>query len=173
MRFVTEGVLTRRLLGDPELRGVGCVIIDEFHERHLDGDLALALVARLRARRPELALVVMSATLDAEPVAAFLGDAPIVRVRGPARSRSTIEHAAQPDDRHARQAGRGGGAARSRRTASTATCSCSCPAPARSAAAPRTSRTLARAFDLAVLPLHGDLTADEQDRAVRPATRAR
>jgi ATP-dependent helicase HrpB len=64
----TEGVLTRRLLGDPELRGVGCVIIDEFHERHLDGDLALALVARLRGRRPTLRLMVMSATLDAEPV---------------------------------------------------------------------------------------------------------
>ena len=43
IKFVTEGVLTRRLLADPELRGVGCVIIDEFHERHLDGDLALAL----------------------------------------------------------------------------------------------------------------------------------
>ena len=56
IRFVTEGVLTRRLLADPELRGVGAVIIDEFHERHLDGDLALALVERLRARRPELAL---------------------------------------------------------------------------------------------------------------------
>src|SRR5688572_13340059 len=82
IRFVTEGVLTRRLLADPELRGVGCVIIDEFHERHLDGDLALALVARLRERRPDLALVVMSATLDAEPVAAFLGDAPIVRSEG-------------------------------------------------------------------------------------------
>ena len=78
LRFVTEGVLTRRLLSDPELRGVGAVIIDEFHERHLDGDLALALVERLRNKRPELRLVVMSATLDAEPVAAFLGDAPIV-----------------------------------------------------------------------------------------------
>ncbi|MBA3501639.1 MAG: ATP-dependent helicase HrpB, partial [Deltaproteobacteria bacterium] len=61
IRFVTEGVLTRRLLSDPELKGVGCVIIDEFHERHLDGDLALALVARLRESRPELALIVMSA----------------------------------------------------------------------------------------------------------------
>ncbi|MCX5744442.1 MAG: ATP-dependent helicase HrpB, partial [Proteobacteria bacterium] len=56
IKFVTEGVLTRRLLADPELRGVGAVIVDEFHERHLDGDLALALVARLRERRPELAL---------------------------------------------------------------------------------------------------------------------
>src|SRR6185312_17211718 len=48
IELVTEGVLTRRLLSDPELRGVGCVVIDEFHERDLDGDLALAMVARLR-----------------------------------------------------------------------------------------------------------------------------
>ena len=92
IELVTEGVLTRRLLGDPELRGVGCVIIDEFHERHLDGDLALALVERLRAKRPELALVVMSATLDAEPVAAYLRDAPVVRSEGRTFP-VTIEHA--------------------------------------------------------------------------------
>src|SRR5512143_1396511 len=98
IELVTEGVLTRRLLGDPELRGVGCVVIDEFHERHLDGDLALALVARLREKRPELALVVMSATLDAEPVAAYLGDAPVVRSEGRTFP-ITIEYAAQPDDR--------------------------------------------------------------------------
>src|SRR6476620_5797453 len=98
IEFVTEGVLTRRLLADPELRGVGCVIIDEFHERHLDGDLALAMVERLRVRRPELALVVMSATLDAEPVAAFLRDAPIVRSEGRTFP-LTIEHAPAPDDR--------------------------------------------------------------------------
>src|SRR5689334_5777515 len=59
IRFVTEGVLTRRLLADPQLKGVGAVIIDEFHERHLDGDLALALVERLRATRTELKLIVM------------------------------------------------------------------------------------------------------------------
>jgi ATP-dependent helicase HrpB len=74
IRFVTEGIVTRRLLSDPQLRGTGCVIIDEFHERHLDGDLALALVRRLReTTRPELRLVVMSATLDAEAVATYLG----------------------------------------------------------------------------------------------------
>src|SRR6266404_4437801 len=57
LRFLTEGVLTRRLLSDPRLRGVGIVVLDEFHERHLDTDLALALVSRLDAR-----IVVMSAT---------------------------------------------------------------------------------------------------------------
>ncbi|HEY5920493.1 MAG TPA: DEAD/DEAH box helicase, partial [Kofleriaceae bacterium] len=103
IEFVTEGVLTRRLLGDPELHGVGCVIIDEFHERHLDGDLALALVERLRDKRRELALVVMSATLDAEPVAKFLsgpdlvGSSPIIRSEGRTFPLA-IEHV-DPDDR--------------------------------------------------------------------------
>ena len=60
--YVTEGVLVRRLLDDPELRGVAAVVLDEFHERHLDTDLLLALLARLRATtRPDLAVVVMSA----------------------------------------------------------------------------------------------------------------
>ena len=81
--YVTEGVLVRRLLQDPKLDGVGAVVLDEFHERHLDTDLLLALLARLRATtRPDLALVVMSATLDAEPVAAYLGDCPRLRSEG-------------------------------------------------------------------------------------------
>src|ERR1700741_4400135 len=62
LRFLTEGVLTRRILSDPKLRGVGVVILDEFHERHLDGDLALALVNRVDVR-----VGGMSATLDAGP----------------------------------------------------------------------------------------------------------
>src|SRR5439155_4437499 len=75
LRFLTEGVLTRRLLNDPDLERVGCVVLDEFHERHLEGDLALALLRRLqRTERPDLRLVVMSATLDAAPIAAYLGD---------------------------------------------------------------------------------------------------
>src|ERR1035441_956316 len=49
LRFLTEGVLTRRLLSDPDLERVGTVVLDEFHERHLEGDLALALLRRLQA----------------------------------------------------------------------------------------------------------------------------
>src|SRR5215468_381110 len=83
LRFLTEGVLTRRLLSDPSLDRVGCVVLDEFHERHLEGDLALALLRRLqRTRRRDLKLVVMSATLDAAPIAAYLGDARILRSEG-------------------------------------------------------------------------------------------
>src|SRR5665213_1644288 len=83
LRFVTEGVLTRRLLGDPQLAGVGAVILDEFHERHLDGDLALALLLSLQKnRRKELLLVVMSATLNAGPISRFLDDCPVLRSEG-------------------------------------------------------------------------------------------
>ena len=169
IELVTEGVLTRRLLGDPELRGVGCVVIDEFHERHLDGDLALALVARLRERRPELKLIVMSATLDAEPVAEFLGDAPIIRSEGRAFPVS-IEFAPQPDDRHlGKQV-----AAAVRRAAQEGLegdILVFLPGAGEIRRAAEDLEDAARTFDLAVMPLHGELSADEQDAAVRPAKR--
>ncbi|MFM2388715.1 MAG: ATP-dependent helicase HrpB [Pseudomonadota bacterium] len=74
IEVVTEGILTRMIQSDPELPGVGCVIFDEFHERSLQADLGLALALEIRAAlRPDLALIVMSATLDAGPVAALMG----------------------------------------------------------------------------------------------------
>src|SRR4051794_429335 len=80
LRFITEGILVRRLLGDPTLAGVAAVVLDEFHERHLATDLALALLRRLQlGARPDLRLVVMSATLEADPVREFLGGCPLVR----------------------------------------------------------------------------------------------
>ena len=83
LRFLTEGVLLRRLLSDPVLDRVACVVIDEFHERHLEGDLALALLRRLqRTRRPDLRLVAMSATLDTAPLAKYLGGAHVIRSEG-------------------------------------------------------------------------------------------
>ncbi|MBX3155371.1 MAG: ATP-dependent helicase HrpB [Deltaproteobacteria bacterium] len=173
IRFVTEGVLTRRLLVEPELRGVGCVVLDEFHERHLDGDLALALVERLRARRPELALVVMSATLDAEPVAAFLGGAPSVRSEGRAFP-VAIEHAEQPDDLgHGRPLGKQVAATvrRLARDGLDGDVLVFLPGAGEIRRVAEDLGDAAALFDLEVLPLHGDLTADEQDRAVRPAKR--
>ena len=81
--FCTEGIVLRRLQEDPFLENVGCLVFDEFHERNLDADLALAMARRVRAEaREDLRLLVMSATLEAEPVAAFLGDAPVVRSEG-------------------------------------------------------------------------------------------
>jgi len=82
LRFVTEGILTRRLLTDPMLKGVDAVVLDEFHERHLESDLALALLKRLQNIRPELLIIVMSATLDAGPIAAYLGACPTLRSEG-------------------------------------------------------------------------------------------
>jgi len=78
----TEGILTARLQSDPLLTGFRTVIVDEFHERSLHADLALALARQAWLARDDLNIVVMSATLDAEPVADFLGEAPIVRVTG-------------------------------------------------------------------------------------------
>ena len=83
IEVVTEGVLTRRLQGDPSLPGVGLVVFDELHERNLHADLALALVLDARpALRPELRLLAMSATLEAAKVAALLGDAPVIESEG-------------------------------------------------------------------------------------------
>lgn len=83
IEVVTEGILTRMLQSDPELAGIGAVIFDEFHERSLNADLGLALTWEVRqALRPDLALVVMSATLDAAPVAALLADAPVLTAEG-------------------------------------------------------------------------------------------
>ncbi len=83
IEVVTEGLLARRLQADPELPGVGLVIFDEFHERSLDADLALALTLDARAAlNPELRVLVMSATLDTERVSALLGGAPVITSSG-------------------------------------------------------------------------------------------
>ncbi|MGP9788506.1 ATP-dependent helicase HrpB [Roseinatronobacter sp. NSM] len=83
IEVVTEGILTRMLQNDPELAGVGAVIFDEFHERSVNADLGLALTWEMRdALRPDLNVVVMSATLDAAPVAAMLDDAPVLTAQG-------------------------------------------------------------------------------------------
>ena len=83
LEIVTEGLLANRILSDPELADIGLVIFDEFHERSLPCDLAFALALEVRrALRPDLRILVMSATLAADEVAAHLGDADIVRAEG-------------------------------------------------------------------------------------------
>lgn len=85
IEVVTEGILARRLQDDPGLEGVGLVIFDEYHERSLDADLALALTLsgrELLREGPPLKVLPMSATLDGERLAALLGDAPLVRSEG-------------------------------------------------------------------------------------------
>jgi ATP-dependent helicase HrpB len=170
LRFVTEGVLTRRLLSDPQLSKVSVVVLDEFHERHLQADLTLALLRRLqRESRPSLRIVAMSATLDAAPIAQFLDQCTVLRSAG-RRFDVLIKHLPREDERplamQVESALRGlladglhgdvlvflPGAAEIRR----AQASCA---------------HLSSQADLLVLPLHGELPPAEQDRAVRPAER--
>ncbi|MEO6777916.1 MAG: ATP-dependent helicase HrpB [Gemmatimonadaceae bacterium] len=83
IEVVTEGVLTRMLQSDPTLDGVGLAIFDEFHERSVHADLGLALALHSRSLvRPDLRILVMSATLDSARVATLLGDAPVIRSEG-------------------------------------------------------------------------------------------
>ena len=168
LRFLTEGVLTRKLLHDPQLRNVGIVILDEFHERHLQADLALALLRRLQqTTRPDLKLVAMSATLDAAPVAEFL-QAPVLRSAGK-RFDVAIEHAPREDPRPlADQVA--SALQRLLQETLNGDVLVFLPGAAEIRRAQAACATLAAQHDLLVLPLHGELSPSEQDRAVTPAT---
>lgn len=83
LRVLTEAILNRQIIDDPSLEGVGCVVLDEFHERSIHSDLAVALLREIKqSLREDLMIVVMSATLEAEPVSRFLFNAPILRIPG-------------------------------------------------------------------------------------------
>lgn len=168
VRFITEGLLTRRLLADPQLRGVGTVLLDEFHERHVATDLALGAIRALRAgARPDLRVCVMSATLAAEPVAEFL-NAPRLRSEGRAYP-VEVEYAAVAETRPlADQV-----TAAIRRLASAGDLEGDVlvflPGAGEIRRAAEALRPLADARGWLVLPLHGELPLAEQERAVRPA----
>ncbi len=96
IRFVTEGLLLRQMVQDPKLRGVAALIFDEFHERHLYGDITLARALALQeTERPDLKILVMSATLDAAPLAQYLKPCRVLEARGRAYP-VEIEYAATP-----------------------------------------------------------------------------
>ncbi len=83
IRFVTEGVLLRQLLQDPQLRGVAAIVFDEFHERHLYGDITLARTFQLQELwRPDLKLIVMSATLESDKLEKYLAPCPVLTSSG-------------------------------------------------------------------------------------------
>ncbi|HWV37966.1 MAG TPA: ATP-dependent helicase C-terminal domain-containing protein [Vulgatibacter sp.] len=170
LRFVTEGILTRRILADPLLEGVAAVILDEFHERHLAGDLGLALLRRLqRGARPDLKIVAMSATLDGEPLAAFLGGAP--RIRSEGRTFPVeIEHLERDDPRPLHQQV-AGAVKRLLQAGLDGHVLAFLPGAAEIRRAAEELAPVAEARDLAVLPLHGDLPPEAQDLAVAPADR--
>jgi ATP-dependent RNA helicase HrpB len=170
LRFVTEGVLTRRLISDPALKGVAAVVLDEFHERHLDGDLALALLKRLQRTRPDLRIVVMSATLDADPVAQYLDESPILRSEGRLFDLAIkhLPYSPKPLDAQVSDAvellvntANGG--------ANSENILVFLPGAAEIRRAMRACEEVARRAGMLVLPLHGDLSPAEQDRAVSPS----
>jgi ATP-dependent helicase HrpB len=167
LRVLTEGILTRQLVDDPFLEGVGAVVLDEFHERSIHTDLTIALLREVRQTvRPDLMVIVMSATLDAGPVAQFLGGCPVINVPGRTFP-IEIEHAAAPSgDPIPQRVARAladvvdqdsgdvlvflPGVAEINRTASQI--------------APIADRHQRR-----VVPLHGSLPAEEQIRAIQPS----
>ena len=192
LRVLTEGILTRQLLADPFLEGVGAVLLDEFHERSLHTDVTVALLREVQQTvRPDLILVIMSATLEAEPAAAFLGGCPVVRAEGrtfpveisyqrPRAQSSLPDRAADavtevltaadssPITPHASLAA----------DSSLGTQHSSLPPGDVLVFLPgaeeirRTQRRLeplAERAGLLLLPLHGSLPAEEQTRALRPA----
>src|SRR5919205_1936508 len=170
LRFLTEGVLTRRLLADPQLKGVGCVVLDEFHERHLQADLALALLKRLqKTSRPDLKLVAMSATLDAAPVARYLDDCPVLRSEG-RRFEVAVEHLARHDERPL-EVQVEAAVRRLVHEGLDGHVLVFLPGAASIRKAQHECARVAAEHDLLVLPLHGELPAAEQDAAVRPSDR--
>ena len=168
VRYATEGIVLRRLLSEPELRGIGAVILDEFHERHLATDLLLVLLDRLsRTVRPDLKLVVMSATLDAEPIARFLGNCPRIRSEG-RMFPVAVEFLPKPDDRPLEKQ-----IVSAVRRAVTEEASGDVlvflPGAGEIRKAKAALEPLAQEATLLILPLHGDLPIAEQARAVEPA----
>ncbi len=100
--YLTEGILLARLQSDPFLEGVGAVVFDEFHERRLDSDLALALCRQVREEaRPDLKLLVMSATLDPAPLVDYFGRrGPVPAIESEGRLHPVeVRYLARPDDR--------------------------------------------------------------------------
>ena len=170
--FLTEGVLGRQLARDPYLEGVGVVVLDEFHERHVHGDIALAVVRELQETvRPDLRLLVMSATLDTDRLAAFLGDCPVVTSEGRAYP-VQIEHEAASDDRPL--AGQVAGAFRRLLASSTddgGDVLIFLPGAAEIRRSAAEIAPIAAQHQCDLVLLHGDLPLDAQQRAIRPGPR--
>jgi len=163
---VTEGILTARLQRDPLLDEFRTIVIDEFHERSVHADLAIALAKQAWRARPDLRIVVMSATLDAASVSAFLDGCPVVDVPGRLHALDITYAPGQsvPD------------AAIDLLAATRGQVLCFLPGAAEIARAiDDLARLTARApdADIDVVPLHGSLDAADQDRAIHPSARRR
>ena len=177
IEVVTEGILLRRLQQDPELTGVRLVIFDEFHERSLEGDFALALCLEVRAAlREDLRLLVMSATLDPAPVSRLLGNAPVVTC-GTTLYPVAVVHLPPParmDSSRGDHLAAGVAAAVRRALAEQpGDILAFLPGAGEIRQAQELLGPLARAENLALLPLFGELSLAEQGRAVRPDPQGR
>lgn len=165
--YVTEGILLRWLQDDPTLRDVSAILFDEFHERNLLSDVALALAKELqRTTRPDLKIAVMSATLDAEPVAAYLDDCAILVSEGQSFP-VTVHYSEHHDERpvtdqaadvveHIVNSGVPGDIL------------VFMPGVGEINAAIGAIRAARTHEKLALIPLHGELQAEEQDAAFAP-----
>ena len=159
LEIVTEGLLSRRISDDPELSGVGLVIFDEFHERSLQCDLSFALALEVRrALRPDLRILVMSATLDPGEVAARLGDAVEIRAEGRMFPVETKYLGDMPVSAAVHRA--------VRETDGDILCFLPGEAEIR-----RTQEALGDLAGCEVLPLYGSLPKDEQDRVFASSQR--
>lgn len=171
LEVLTEGLLTRRLLDDPLLEGgawgrpVGAVVLDEVHERGINVDLALALLVEVRQARPDLLLVLMSATIDPGLFSGFLGNAPVLRVE--ARTFPVeIEHQGPDLDPADREApARVAWAVREGLRRSEGDLLAFLPGVAEIQKVAELLVDLSPA--VAILPLHGSLPSQVQDQALR------
>lgn len=174
---MTTGVLLRRLQTDPFLQTFDAVLLDEFHERSLEVDLALGMLHRLRQTvRPDLKLIVMSATLDPQPIAALLRSAgaasgvPVVESEGRAYP-VDVRYAKQPSSDPLQQQ-----IARLLPTAMSATAGdvlVFLPGVGEIRRAEREIAARRAAGDAEVMALYGDMTPDAQDRVLRPSEAVR
>ncbi len=163
--YLTEGVLTRRLLADSELREARLVVLDEFHERHLETDLALALLRDLQKRRRDLRLLIMSATLS-DDLSASLGNPPLIKSPGklfPVSLRYTPYSSAPLEEQVAAAVAKA--AAETKKYILVFL-----PGAAEIRKALTACEPIARQIGAKLLPLYGDLTPEEQDQAVTPST---
>jgi ATP-dependent helicase HrpB len=171
IRFLTEAILARRIVQNPRLDGIAVVILDEFHERHLATDLALAFLKRLQEQNSKPKLVVMSATMNAGAVSSYLSNAPVLSV-AEAPFQLEIEHEAKTLDRplHDKVAA---AVSRLLRSGLQGDILVFLPGAAEIRRALEALQPAARLSGLSLHPLHGDLPSSEQLQAMEPAGRTK
>lgn len=166
--FVTEGILLRWLQDDPDLRDVGVVLFDEFHERNLLSDVALGLVKDLQKnRRQDLKMMVMSATLEAEPVAKYLDNCPIVVSEG--RQYSVEVNYLEFDNRQPFPEQAAHAIEQIVNSGEEGDILVFMPGMAEINQTINAARSISSRERLEFIPLHGDLPPEDQDRAFAPS----